>query len=229
MAHTDNDLPVAQGRDEAVCWDAHIRQRALRKISTKPAPPPRWLRWTAILMVVALHVAMLLALRSAMRIGPPAKTSTIEVVFVGANPPLPPLPEPPPFSQPRPALRTPPVKTTTRPRQAPQRATAAPAETAAVPARKPLQLFLPNGYVWQPKVPVAPPPTPRELAWELMHRGHNILHCTRTMFAGDYRKDESLGDRIARRYLSWIGMYGQAAVDRLKKRQAEALEDCDGF
>ncbi len=62
-----------------------------------------------------------------------------------------------------------------------------------------------------------------------MARGHNILHCRRTMFSGTYRKDESLGDRIARKYLAWIGLYGEAAAERLAKRTAQAIDACDGI
>ena len=54
-----------------------------------------------------------------------------------------------------------------------------------------------------------------------MQRGHNPLHCRKTRFAGGYKRDESMGDEIARKYLVWIGMYNPATEEK-----GEAARGC---
>jgi len=166
-------------------------------------------------------------LRDAMRVPARQPETAIDVVLLG---PAEALPSPPPAPQPPPLHATvraaPGPRTRARPIVAQPSATAAPDSSTQAPA---LKVFNPDGTVWQPARPLAPASTPFELARELMYRGHNIVHCRRTMFADGYRFDESVGDRIARRYLSWIGLYGEAAAERLKRRLVEAVDACDGL
>lgn len=176
-----------------------------------------------------LHLVLLLALRNAMHVSARQTPTAIEVVLLDAGPPVPPMPQPPPFPRPTQRRSQASVRLAPTPISVPEKVTSIPAAAAPAQTGKPLELFQPDGRIWQPQHPAAPAPTPRELAWELMHRGHNIVHCQRSMFADGYRKDESLGDRIARKYLSWIGMYGQAAAERLEKRLQDARDACDGI
>jgi hypothetical protein len=101
---------------------------------------------------------------------------------------------------------------------------AAPSEIAVSP-----QLFNPDGSIRIPSEPRLHTRTPLQLSAELMQRGHNILHCRQSRFASGYKRDESVGDGIARKYLVWIGMYNADFVERkAAQRQADAAAACDG-
>jgi hypothetical protein len=82
--------------------------------------------------------------------------------------------------------------------------------------------------------PAAPEPEARDpmtrgklAAEELAQRGHNIVRCKRTRFAGAYTPDESLGDRAARKYGAYVGLYNPATAQKAAKRAADARGDCD--
>lgn len=63
---------------------------------------------------------------------------------------------------------------------------------------------------------------------EIQKRGENPLDCTRTRFAGQFRTDQSAGDRIAGKYLSWIGLADQQGIaERAAEREQRAAEGCD--
>ena len=94
----------------------------------------------------------------------------------------------------------------------------------------PLQLFNADGSVRLPDaVPRLGKSTSQQLGAELMQRGHNVLHCRQTRFASGYERDESAGDGIARKYLSWVGLYNTEFVERqAARRAADAATACDG-
>lgn len=64
-------------------------------------------------------------------------------------------------------------------------------------------------------------------AEELLQRGHNLVRCKRTRFAGAYRPDESLGERAARKYGRYVGLYNPATAQKQAVRAADARSDCD--
>lgn len=63
---------------------------------------------------------------------------------------------------------------------------------------------------------------------EMQVRGENPLDCQRTRFAQAYATDESVGDKVSRKYLKWIGLADQAGIaERAAKREARAADGCD--
>ena len=101
-------------------------------------------------------------------------------------------------------------------------------EAGAPPAPK---LFNPDGSIRlgdaAPKLPQAPA-NPQEAAkarWaEIRHAGENPLDCKKTRFAQNFAPDESVGSGIARKYLSWVGLYDPHDTE---KRARRAAEGCD--
>ncbi len=66
-------------------------------------------------------------------------------------------------------------------------------------------------------------------AWaEIQRRGENPLDCERTRFADSFRRDESLGDSVSRKYLSWIGLADRAGIEERAAQKAQrAADGCD--
>lgn len=205
-------------------WQSEVRARAQARLVRKPHDGSlQWLRYWALGMALALHVGLLIELRIAMRVPLPQKQSELYVVFLDSRPP-PPLPKPAPIPK---SVPSPASSPRTARGVVPSPSPPAAAATSAQPTKPPLDLFNRNGTIWQPARPIASAPTPQERAEELLQRGHNILHCKPTRFTHTYRYDESLGDRIARKYLVWVGLYGAGAQERLQRRLREASAACD--
>lgn len=101
-----------------------------------------------------------------------------------------------------------------------ERATSARSGDAPVPD---LKLFNADGSIRLPEAQAVPPPSARERArqeWaQLQQRGHNVIDCERTQFSDTYTPDESLGDGVARRYLSWIGLVDHEVLQRNAERR----------
>jgi hypothetical protein len=172
--------------------------------------------------LLLLHLALLIGLRDAMRPGPANEETFIEVRFLAAGEPEPPLPQTP--RRDVAAAQSSPRRTANSDPPA-----AAPVDAMPERAASALMLFNPDGSVRLPDAAALPAPTAAALAAELMHRGHNIVHCRTTRFAGVYARDESLGDEISRKYLVWVGLYNRAIVEaRAARRRAEAIAACDG-
>jgi hypothetical protein len=76
---------------------------------------------------------------------------------------------------------------------------------------------------------IANPEEAGKARWaEIQKRGENPLDCTRTKFAGAFRRDESLGDEVSRKYLKWIGLADGAGIaERAAKREQRAANGCD--
>ena len=88
---------------------------------------------------------------------------------------------------------------------------------------------LPEGTGKQP-APVAATPgqRARENWKDMQERGQNPLDCHRTRFAQAFRKDQSVGDAVAGKYLKYIGLANQAAIgERLRERESRAADGCD--
>jgi hypothetical protein len=98
------------------------------------------------------------------------------------------------------------------------------------------QLFRADGSLRMPDVKTRIGPdrieNPQEAAkarWaEIQARGDNPLDCTRTRFAGAFKPDQSAGDRVAGKYLSWIGLADMRGIaERAAERERRAAEGCD--
>ncbi|UXI67286.1 hypothetical protein [Tahibacter amnicola] len=64
-------------------------------------------------------------------------------------------------------------------------------------------------------------------AKELRQRGHNVVRCKSTRFAKAYTPDESVGEGIARKYLSHVGLYNPHTAQEAAVRASEASASCD--
>ena len=207
--------------------------------------PPRDLRLLLIglLVAIALTVVELAGFGLGMRrqiteVTPPRKPQTIEVVLIEPPPalPEPPEPEPPPFVPKASKVRVaaPVVKLPPPPQAAEQDSDAMRARMGASGAPSAPRLFNPDGSIQlaAPIAPVKAPINPQEAArqrWaEIEKRGENPLDCKRTRFAQAFAPDESLGDKVSRKYLKWIGLGdGEAIAHRAQQKAERAAEGCD--
>lgn len=195
----------------------------------------------AVVVVLLVHLLLVLLVRDGMRMKPfvDDRSDVLRVTLIDA----PPLPVPPTVHELPPlSVAAPPDGT---------------ARNAPAPARKPQavrQVEAPapssgevEGVVATPAAPslynadgslrIAPAPPPaqavdpltrdKRVAEEMLQRGHNIVRCKRTRFAGAYTPDESLGERAARRYGAYVGLYNPAVAQKAAKRAADARDDCD--
>ena len=96
------------------------------------------------------------------------------------------------------------------------------------------RLFNPDGSIKLTPEVVAPhaPVNPQEAArrrWaDIEKRGDNPLDCKRTRFAQAFKRDESVGDEVSRKYLKWIGLGDSEAIQhRAEQREQRAAEGCD--
>ena len=156
---------------------------------------------------------------------------TVELIEpVGEPPPPPPDPEPPSVARAsRVKVALPEVKPTPPP----------PLNTAsdddAMRARMGVggagvpQLFNPDGSVrlgggTQLKLPDKPK-TEREAAaarWAQIDAPINPLDCRKTRFAGAFAPDMSAGDKVASKYLKWIGLADPQAIRHRAEKRAES-------
>lgn len=100
----------------------------------------------------------------------------------------------------------------------------------------PLQLFnadgslrLPTASVHIGKEKIENPEEAAKAQWaDIQSRGENPLDCKRTRFAGKFARDESLGDKVSRKYLKWIGlMDGAGIAEREAEKKKRAADGCD--
>jgi len=215
-------------------------QRSLRW-----APPPRDRRLLLLGLLIALLftvvelVGFWLGMRNqiANQVRP-APPRVVQVILIEPAPelPIPPEPEPPEFV-PRPSkirVEAPKVKLPPPPQPIEEDSDAMRARIGESGAATP-RLFNPDGSI-QLGAPAAPPKAeldnPQEAAkarWaEIEKRGDNPLDCKRTRFARAFKRDESVGDEVSRKYLKWIGLGdGEAIQHRAEQREQRAAEGCD--
>lgn len=165
----------------------------------------------------------------------PIQVSIIEPPPVFEIPPEP-QPEPVEFRRRHSAIRIEPPQTkmTPPPLNAETGAqTQARIGSAGEPA---LNLFNADGSLRLPKATTRIGPEPHEnpqeagkARWaEIQNRGENPLDCQRTRFAGAFRRDESLGDEVSRKYLKWIGLADGAGIaERAADKARRASDGCD--
>lgn len=169
----------------------------------------------------------------------PPLPRVVQVVLIEPMPelPIPPEPEPPEFV-PRPSkvrVEAPKVALPPAPVPAEEDSEAMRARIGESGAAAP-RLFNPDGSIRLGEPAIAPPKNepanPQEAAkarWaEIEERGDNPLDCKRTRFAQAFKRDESVGDEVSRKYLKWIGLGdGEAIQHRAEQRAQRAAEGCD--
>lgn len=209
------------GAGETRSWQDEIRRQALARLHPPLPRVPRAVRFGALSAVALLHGVGFLYLYTSPQLTDTHADAAVVVRLIDeASRPAPValprrarLPDSPSSA----AARAP---TVPHPEATRAREADAPAPTG--------QLFNADGTVRLPP-PDNPSPTKEQVAAELLQRGHNILHCRQTRFADSYARDETLGDKVSRKYLAWIGMADMHNIEeRAARHKAEATEACDG-
>lgn len=148
----------------------------------------------------------------------------------GEVPPPPPEPEPPIVVRAsRVAIAPPQVRQTPPPPRPEEDTDAMRARIGSGAAAPALKLFNADGSVrvGSGDAPIQAPPdkkpkTEREAAkqrWAQIEERGNPLDCKKTRFAGAFAPDMSIGDKVASKYLKWVGLAdGQAIAHRAQKR-----------
>lgn len=145
-------------------------------------------------------------------------------------PPPPPEPEPPIVARPsRIAISPPDVKVKAPPPRPEESSDAMRARIGEGGAVAMPQLFNPDGSIRlggspTPTLPQAPK-TEREAArqaWEKIAERGNPLHCKKTRFSQAFAPDQSLGDKVAGKYLKWVGLADPQAIRHRAEQRAES-------
>jgi hypothetical protein len=232
---------------------APLHEPGSLRFATDRLPWQRSLRWTRPvrdrrLLVLGGLLALLVTVLELVGFGlgmrpyrmralptPPIRVTLIEPA--SELPPPPPEPEPPIVVRAsRVAVAPPDVKTPPPPPPRPEEdSDAMRARIGSGGASAKPQLFNPDGSIRLGDSAVAPataPENPQEAAkarWaEMQQRGENPLDCKRTRFADAFVPDESVGDKVSRKYLKWVGLADMEAIQRRTEQRAQrAREGCD--
>lgn len=220
-----------------------MRRAMLHELRWRP-PDVNWRRVVVALVVAILaHVLLIWLVRDAMQAKPfvENRRDVIQVSLIEL---------PPPQELPAAAHELPPLSVsapqggTARNAPAPlrrergQRQVAAPAAAAegvdaivATPsapslynADGSLRLAPPSEMPAQPQAPME---KGKLAAQELLKRGHNVVRCKSTRFARAYAPDESIGEGVARKYGSYVGLYNPATAKKAADKAADARDGCD--
>jgi hypothetical protein len=220
-----------------------LRRALLHELRWRPQDFS-WRRvFAAVVVAILAHVLLALLVRDAMRPKPfvDDRRGVIRVSLIELPPPA----DLPPAAQELPplAVQAPPSGTARNAPAPPRPEQGARAAPAPVPSAEGL-----DGVVATPSAPslynadgslriqAAPleidqPQTPIErgklAAEELRKRGHNVVRCKSTRFARAYTPAESLGEKAARKYGAYVGMYNPHTALEAANRAADAREDCD--
>lgn len=206
---------------------ADVRQRALAHARARTSRAPSGLRIGAIAAAILLHLFAASFLYLLMRARAVLDQDRIEVRLLDAVPVEPALPEPPPLppkAPPPTAAKSPPARTPAAPvRTQP----AAQAEADAPPKSiDTATLFRADGSIRLPPPGAAPKAAPHEENIErgraLMARG---LDCD-VHAPDDLAHRESLGEEVARKYLSWVGLYNPAAAQHRAEQEEKRQTRC---
>lgn len=232
---------------------ARLRQPALLRFASDRLPWQRSLRWERPpinwrLLLACLLLAILATVTELVGFGfgmrrqiahelRPAPPRVIDVVLIEPKPelPIPAEPVPPPFQRRPSRIKVEAPKVELPPPPATSEESDAMRARIGSEGAPAVQLFNPDGSVRLQSAPLAPkqaPANPQEAGrqrWaEMEKRGDNPLDCKRTRFAGAYARDESLGDKVSRKYLKWIGLGdGEAIEHRARQRAERAAEGCE--
>jgi hypothetical protein len=221
-----------------------LRRELLHELRWRP-PDINWRRVAfAIAMALLAQLILILLVREGMKPKPFAedRRDVIQVSLIERAPPPQPVAaaplELPPLSVLAPqggvARNAPaPVRPERGRRQVPAAAAAQQGADAVIATPSLPSLYNPDGSLRTGSATAAPAParTPMEkdlaAAAEMGNRGHNVIRCKRTRFANAYSPDESVGDKAARKYLGWVGLYNPARAKRSADLAMEARENCD--
>lgn len=186
-----------------------------------------WIRNSSIVAVLCVTLVVVVGFHRGMRVDPVRlmPRAPVQVSLIDAAPafPVPDLPIPPPLQRGRSVPVAPAQATPTMPeRQARQGERATSARSADTePAQ--VKLFEQDGSIRLPQQQKPTAASARERArqeWlDLQQRGHNVVDCERTLFSDTYAPDESLGDGVTRKYLSWIGLVDHEVLQRNAERR----------
>ena len=210
-------------------------QRSLRWVE-----PPRNRRLLVLGLLFALLITVLelvgfaLGMRSyhAYLPAPPAD-QVVQVILLEPAPvtPPPPEPEPPTFVR-RPsriAIAPPKVRSTPPPPHPSESSDAMSGRLGSADAPVPApELFNPDGSIRLgnsgPTLPQAPknPQEAGKARWAEMQKRGNPVDCHKTRFSKAFEPDEDAGDKVARKYLKWIGLVDMEAIEHRNQRRAEA-------
>lgn len=159
---------------------------------------------------------------------------TVQLIEPPSEVPPPPEPEPPIVARPsRIAIAPPQVKQTPPPPPRPEESSdAMRARIGSGAPVAPLKLFNADGSVriGGGDAPIQAPPdnkprTEREAAkqrWAQIEERGNPLDCHKTRFAGAFAPDMSIGDKVASKYLKWVGLADQQAIQHRAQKRAES-------
>jgi hypothetical protein len=111
-----DDAGYEEDLRSAAAWRDGVRACALTRPTHAPGLPPGWRRW-GWLLALALHLVILIGLRSALREQPVAPEATVVSVELIDSPAEPPMPEPAPLT----LHSAPPTRIAPRPAIAPPR------------------------------------------------------------------------------------------------------------
>lgn len=253
MAETDRPDPAspAARREVLLHAPASLRlasdalpwQRSLRW--EKPARNRRvfWLGFAFAFFVTVLELGgFALGMRSYRSVHYRRATApqviTVQLIEPPSEaPPPPPEPEPPIVVRPSRVAIAPPQVKQTPPPPRPEEDTDAMRARIGSGAATPLKLFNADGSVriGNGDTPIkAPaddkPKTEREAAaqrWAQIEKRGNPLDCKKTRFAGAFEPDMSAGDKVASKYLKWIGLADAEAIKHRAQKRAES-GGCEG-
>jgi hypothetical protein len=242
---SSSPLPPAQAAG------ASLHEPGALRFDTDRLPWQRSLRWTkpvrdrrllalGIFFAVAMTVLQVVGFAVAMRSYRvhPRHAAPIQVVLIepeSAIPP-PPEPEPPIVARPSriaiapPTLKAPPPPPPRPAEDSEEMRARLGAAGAAAPAP---QLFNPDGSIrlGSDAAPAAQraPKNPQEAAkarWAQIEKRGNPVDCHKTRFARAFAPDEDAGDKVARKYLKWIGLGDMEAIEH-RNQQRAAAGGCD--
>lgn len=210
-------------------------QRSLRRRGREVSGRSLALGVAVAALVTLIELAgFAVGMQRSVRTVTPDRPITITVIDLAPSEPLPPEPEPAalPARPSRVAIAPPKAPVAPPPTLRPETPTTTQGRIGPGAAAG---LFNPDGSVRLPDrapAPAAEPGNPQQAGrqrWaELQQRGENPLDCRRTRFAQAFRRDESAGDEVARKYLAWIGLANGDSIERNAGRRAErAAEGCD--
>lgn len=185
----------------------------------------------AVLVTLIELAGFAVGMQRSVRKAMPDRPITVTVIDLAPSEPLPPEPEPAPIAARPSRIAIAPPKAPVAP-PPPVRSEAPTTTQGRIGAGAAAGLFNPDGSVRLPDRPLTPTPAPMnpqqagQQRWaELQRRGENPLDCQRTRFAQAFRRDESAGDEVARKYLAWIGLANAESIERNAGRRAERAAD----
>lgn len=198
-----------------------------RRLRWEQTPLEPWIRNSSIVAVLCMTVIVVIGFHRGMRIDPVrlVPRAPVQVSLIDAAPvfPVPDLPIPPPLPRGRSVPVAPAQATPTLPEHSARQGERATSARSADSEPAQVRLFEQDGSIRMPQQQEPATTTARERArqeWaDLQQRGHNVVDCERTLFSDNYTPDESLGDGVTRKYLSWIGLVDHEVLRRNAERR----------